>query len=197
MGVIDSRRSTRCFDTRDIPDELIQRILEAGIRAPSGKNRQPWRFIVSQRNDKRDYMIESARNKIIRMLEDSPSRNDLHMTLETFDIMKTAPVVIYVLYDNTSFRTQIPSDTGWSMAATDREALDLMAIGAAVENMLLKIEELGLGGLWCSDVLYAYQDFVDELNSGYVLLSAICLGYKSGLPGKTSRRPLTELCKYI
>ncbi|MDP8305855.1 MAG: nitroreductase family protein [Candidatus Chlorobium antarcticum] len=41
-----SRCSTRSFKADPIPDEVINRILEAGRLAPSAKNLQPWRFTV-------------------------------------------------------------------------------------------------------------------------------------------------------
>lgn len=44
--VIFERRSIRRFSTRDVPDELIDKVLEAGIWAPCAFNMQAWRFIV-------------------------------------------------------------------------------------------------------------------------------------------------------
>lgn len=49
MSVIDlllSRRSIRKYKTEQIPQDTLQRILEAGRYAPSASNRQPWHFIV-------------------------------------------------------------------------------------------------------------------------------------------------------
>jgi nitroreductase len=43
---ITSRRETRDYSARPIPDEIIQRILDAGRLAGSAKNRQPWRFLL-------------------------------------------------------------------------------------------------------------------------------------------------------
>lgn len=52
MDAILSRKSIRKFTDQDISEEIIQKILEAGIRAPSGGNRQPWRFIVVKDREK-------------------------------------------------------------------------------------------------------------------------------------------------
>jgi nitroreductase len=49
LGIIDkikTRRSVRKFKADPIPDEVIEKILEAGRWAPSGLNNQPWRFAV-------------------------------------------------------------------------------------------------------------------------------------------------------
>jgi nitroreductase len=43
---IAQRRATPSFDGSPIPNEDLKKILEAGLRAPSGYNMQPWRFIM-------------------------------------------------------------------------------------------------------------------------------------------------------
>jgi nitroreductase len=43
---IAQRRATPSFDGIPIPDEDLEKILRAGLQAPSGYNLQPWRFIV-------------------------------------------------------------------------------------------------------------------------------------------------------
>jgi nitroreductase len=43
---IASRRNVRQFADAPLPDEALDRILEAGRRAPSSRNTQPWDFIV-------------------------------------------------------------------------------------------------------------------------------------------------------
>jgi nitroreductase len=44
--VIKTRRSVRSFKADAIPDDVLERVLDAARIAPSGSNRQPWRFIV-------------------------------------------------------------------------------------------------------------------------------------------------------
>src|SRR5688572_13532924 len=41
-----TNRAIRQFRPDPVPDDLIQRVLDAAIRAPSGGNRQHWRFLV-------------------------------------------------------------------------------------------------------------------------------------------------------
>jgi nitroreductase len=43
---ITSRRNVRQFEDRPLPDDALDRILEAGRRAPSSRNWQPWDFVV-------------------------------------------------------------------------------------------------------------------------------------------------------
>ncbi|MBI5664689.1 MAG: nitroreductase [Nitrospirae bacterium] len=44
--LITTRRSIRKFTDKQVPDEVIDRIIEAGTWAPSGLNNQPWKFAV-------------------------------------------------------------------------------------------------------------------------------------------------------
>jgi len=46
IGIIRARRSVRKFKSDAVPEELIERILDAGRWAPSGLNNQPWRFAI-------------------------------------------------------------------------------------------------------------------------------------------------------
>jgi nitroreductase len=46
MSVIFKRRSIRKYTDKVVPKELIEKILRAGMAAPSAGNRQPWHFIV-------------------------------------------------------------------------------------------------------------------------------------------------------
>ena len=54
MSLIDlvlNRRSIRSYENKDIPEEVLQQILEAGRQAPSAANRQPVRFVVVNDHD--------------------------------------------------------------------------------------------------------------------------------------------------
>ncbi len=44
--VFKTRRSVRAFDDRQVPDEVLHRVLDAARLAPSANNTQPWRFVV-------------------------------------------------------------------------------------------------------------------------------------------------------
>jgi len=53
LDVVEKRRSGRAYDTKEIPDDLLQTILEAGRRAPSCGNTQAWHFIVIKDSETR------------------------------------------------------------------------------------------------------------------------------------------------
>lgn len=45
------QRAIRRFTSDDVPDDLLERILAIGTRAPSARNAQPWRFVVVRDRD--------------------------------------------------------------------------------------------------------------------------------------------------
>ena len=60
LKAIQQRRSIRRFTPEPLTREQIQTILEAGRWAPSGKNTQPWRFVVVETLTKREEMAKLA-----------------------------------------------------------------------------------------------------------------------------------------
>jgi len=52
LECIKTRRSIRKFLDKEVPQDVVRKILEASRWAPSGGNRQPWRFILTQDPEK-------------------------------------------------------------------------------------------------------------------------------------------------
>ena len=67
--LILSRRSIRRYEDRDIPDEVLLQILEAGRQAPSAANRQPIRFVVVKDCN---LMKNLCNNLIVRFVKNAP-----------------------------------------------------------------------------------------------------------------------------
>jgi nitroreductase len=57
---IVNRKSIRSFKNQPVDKEALKRILEAGLRAPSAKNRQEWRFIVIQKEELRKRIQDAS-----------------------------------------------------------------------------------------------------------------------------------------
>jgi nitroreductase len=51
IDVVRKRRSIRKYTSEKVSDEKLANIIEAALLAPSGGNRQPWRFIVMKEKD--------------------------------------------------------------------------------------------------------------------------------------------------
>ena len=66
---IKARRSVRAYEHREVPEQVVDRILEAGRLAPSASNMQPWHFIVVTDPDKRK---ELSGGRYAHFLKDTP-----------------------------------------------------------------------------------------------------------------------------
>ena len=55
-----SKRDTRRYADRPVPDDVRQRTLEAGRLAGSAVNRQPWRFLVVENAERRERLAETV-----------------------------------------------------------------------------------------------------------------------------------------
>src|SRR5215469_18668727 len=60
---IAQRRATPSFDGSPIPNEALKKIIEAGLRAPSGYNMQPWRFVVVRTPEQRRRLRSASFNQ--------------------------------------------------------------------------------------------------------------------------------------
>ena len=194
MGIIEERKSIRRYKKNAISDNDLRSILLAGMAAPSPKNRQPWKFIVLKDAERISALADEMKNIITKTIAQKEFRQDIQMALETVEIIRSVPVLILVSYQ---YGTVTIHDDGirWPMQARDIEAVELQAIGAAVQNMLLKAQELGIGSLWCADVLYAYE--VLEQYSNMPIVSAVCLGYADENPECRPRKRFEDVCRIL
>ena len=58
--VIATRKSVRAYLDKDVPEEVIARLLEAARLAPSASNRQEWRFVVVRDPETRKRLVGAA-----------------------------------------------------------------------------------------------------------------------------------------
>ena len=58
--VIEKRESIRDYEDKPIPQDKLLRVLEAARLAPSGSNRQPWKFVVVKDRQTRQKLAQAA-----------------------------------------------------------------------------------------------------------------------------------------
>ena len=61
LNFIKERRSIRAFQSKSVPENEIEMILEAGRWAPSASNRQPWQFIIIKSKEMLEKVAKVAR----------------------------------------------------------------------------------------------------------------------------------------
>ena len=63
LEVIKKRQSVRSYQDKEIPEDVLQQVLEAGRLAPSASNKQSWKFIVVKDEDLRKKMVPACKNQ--------------------------------------------------------------------------------------------------------------------------------------
>ena len=158
---IRGRRSVRIYEDKAVPKEMIEAVLEAGTWAPTGMNRQPWKFVVIENKDIIKYVSDETKKVVQEVM---PNMAKQFETKEDI-VCYSAPVVIFICAE---------SDKMWG----EVNVLDSVL---AAQNMFLKAYELGLGT--------CYMGFISYLNTrpevlrkagvteGFELMVPIILGY--------------------
>lgn len=195
MRSIENRRSIRKFKEDGIPMELLEQVLFAGIKAPSSKNKQPWRFVVLGGKAKKE-MLHSFEAGLVREQEGNAAlleknRNALPDAWNTLNILNQAPIVILVL-NAESGNPFVPISKEERVA----EIANTQSIGAAIENMLLAAQELGLGSLWVCNTFFAYTELSQWIGSSVQLAAALALGYADEEPMPRPRKKLADVVTY-
>ena len=187
MEAIEQRRSIRKFRDAPIPDEVVENIIGAATLAPSGKNRQPWRFIVV-RQDKRAEMVRTMREGIARFRERGTDPGSSEWTAT---VMEQAPVTVFVFNDRAEY-ARPPKDVGDSMM----NVVDVQSIGAAIQNMLLAAHDMGVGSLWICDVFYAYEELCAWLGQTHQMIAAVSFGYPDEQPKARPRKTVGQVTEW-
>lgn len=188
LQAIATRRSIRRFKDSPLPDEVLQSILAAGIQAPSGMNRQPWRFIVVK-GDKRAEMVRVMRAGIAKA---KAQGEDPGSSEGSANIMEQAPVTVFIFNPD--------GIHPWLTRSVEQmftDVVNIQSIGAAIQNMLLAAQDQGIGSLWICDVFYAYEDLCEWLGAEGQMVAAVSLGYPDESPSARPRKPVSEVTHWV
>lgn len=89
--LIEERHSIRHYTNQEVEDDKLNRILEAGRLAPSGKNAQAWKFIVTEKEENKEALVKACKgqkfiaeaDKIITVVVDETEVYQKHGTYMT------------------------------------------------------------------------------------------------------------------
>lgn len=193
LQAIHDRRSIRQFQERDIPRETVEKIIQAGMLAPSAKNRQPWRFVIAQGASKRSMLASMARGlKREQVSPLLPARAAmLQGAVRTLRVMEQAPVVIFILERHGTTLHASPD-----VETRVYERCDMQSIGACLENIALTATTLGLSSLWIGDIYFAYDELRSWLRRDEELAAALALGYADEQPPARPRLPINAMVEW-
>lgn len=182
--LLESRTSIRKFKPDLPPVEVIERILGAGLQAPSGKNRQNWRFIVVTGKKRDEYLRYSQKSwlNIGPVLQSRLKPSLYQFTERFFFTLGDAPVLIFCYSVNTPEEKYLTS---------------VGSVYMAVENINLAALAEGLGCCTMGAPL-EIKDEVDEFlgvkkwpeyqRGELELLCGVVLGYPDHQPPKAPRQ---------
>lgn len=183
MEAIQRRRSIRKFKPDPVPDELINLMLEAARLAPSGGNRQPWRFQIIKDPALKERIFNEATFGIKHMLE--------------------APVVIVCGSELLTFvkghKLAPPDSVYFGADSEDWEDIKQfipdahLYTGIAVEHMILAGTALGLGTCWAQRIKYGQLARILGWPRHIVVLTLLLVGYPNEDPPPRPRLPIEDI----
>ncbi len=163
LDIIKARRTIGAMQDKDVSENAIDLMLEAGTWAPNHKKTEPWKFRVFT-GDSRvrlgDEMERIMKQKTAHLSEEEA----LKKTTKAKKGPLRAPVIIAVAVSPSG---KVP------------EIEEISAVAASIQNMLLVAEEQGLATIWrTGDIVYQSElnDFL-SLEDGDKLLGLIYVGH--------------------
>ncbi len=182
--LLEARRSIRKYKPTPVPREIVERILAAGMHAPSGKNRQNWRFYVLTDQKREAYLKLSQKSWLgIKDVLERRLKPALYAFTERFFYtLGDAPVVILCYSHNDS---------------EERYHTSIGSVYMAVENMNMACVAEGLGCCTMGAPLEIREevdaflgvDQLPEYKAGQLeLLCGLALGFPDHEPPKAPRQ---------
>ena len=175
---IQKRRSIRKFKSDQVPDEMMEQILEAARLAPSGTNRQPWRFQIIKEGELKSKLIEGA------VIGEQPQ-------------IAQAPVVVVCGSELLSFvkghKLAPPGSEYFGADSEDPAELQKflpdahMYTAIAVEHMVLMATALGLGTCWVQRMRFGQAAKILGWPRHIAVLTLLLIGYPDEDPESRPR----------
>ena len=196
MEAIQKRRSIRKYKPDDIPDEVLNRLLEAMRLAPSGANAQAWKFIVVR--DK------TAKAKVANACQYSTSSG----AINSQKWIREAPVIIVACVSEKegSFRYYREREAligyGGSLqvelakAPFEYETIILYDLAIALDHLTLAAVAEGLGACWIAGMNEHKMKEILSVPDDVRAPLAMVLGYPDESPDPRPRKSLDEIICY-
>lgn len=169
VNAIELRRSIRKYEDKDVSDEVLLELIRCATLAPSGHNRQPWKFEIV-RGELKDKIADTLYQKTIH-IEGSTAPH-------TSSIIKESPVLIVIYLTEYSVENYL---------------YDILSIGGAVENILLRATDMNLGSLWIGNTSLVEEELKEILDTDLRVISTVAIGYKNQDPHARPRKKLAEV----
>lgn len=181
-----TQRAIRRFKPDPIPDDVLEDIMQATIRAPNGGNNQQWRFILVKDAALRGKLAALYREAWWAKRADAgimgpedipPGKSSMRSAMRMADEIGIAPVMALV-------------------CATSQGAQAAGSVIPSAQNMLLAARAFGVGGTIATLHPVVEQRVHDLFGIPDEAQVVYCmpLGYPRGEFGPVQRKPLPEVC---
>jgi len=197
LNVIQSRRSIRKFKSNEVPDAVIRELLDAARLAPSGSNLQATRFVVIKSPVERMKLKECTplpfvahAPVIIACCIDKEAMGSTQVRYR--ELMEAQAFVGTPLADDPALMEAAAKRRSSMDQATIKAYLSLNA-AIAIEHIVLRAVDLGLGSCWIMMFDSAKTKSMLGLDDRYDVVALLPIGYPEQSPGPRPRVPLEEL----
>lgn len=192
VRVILARRSIRIFTSREVSDRDLTTILRAANQAPSAHNLQSWRLFVVRGMSKLQ-LVALAREKANAFPR--PASTLLRMAAKS---ISSAPVVIIVVNSGKFERPGALTFGQFAGVNNFFSTMEIQSSSAAVQNMLLAAESLGLASVWLGILSLLKEEIFLLTGDGKgEFLAVVPIGYALGTPGPLNKKPLEHVVSFL
>jgi nitroreductase len=204
---IYSSGAIRRFKPDPIPDEIITKVMDAAIRAPSGSNAQSWLFVVvkdAEQRRKLGSVYKRASDILVKLyagaqrpehMDEKKHERFMKAVVHLFDHMGDAPVLLVACLRASlwSGASKLPDDVKAKMAGSVRIAGS--SIYPAVQNAILACRAFGLGTVLTTIHAFFEDDVraILDLPSDVQTYALMPIGYPQGHHYTVKRKPVREV----
>lgn len=147
-AAVGNRRTIRSFLDKPVPDALLRKGIAAAVTAPAPHHTTPWRFVVVR--ERRAALLDAMAERWAQDLRaDGFPEESVRRRLRRGDVLRAAPEIVVPLLVRDGAHTYPDGRRG---AAEER--MFVVAMGAAVQSLLVALAAEGLGSCWVSSTLF-------------------------------------------
>lgn len=197
LKAIQSRRSIRKFKSDEVPDAVIRELLDAARLAPSGSNLQATRFVVIKSPVERMKLKECTPLPFVShapvIIACCIDREAMGNTLARYRELMEAQAFAGTPLDDDPALLEAAAKRQSSMDQATIKAYLTLNAAIAIEHIVLRAVDLGLGSCWIMMFNSAKTKRMLELDDRYDVVALLPVGYPDQSPAARPRLPLEEL----